>query len=471
MKKYSAAAAVISVVIFLVLSCEPDVETDYQAYMSDSPERAVLVLNGSAESISAIDPETESVYNDIQLVGYGSSSRAIPADILIYDEGIHVILSGQNSIESYNKNSLDYEAEHYFKNGYNPMSFISVPGTSWVFCAGFETDDVQPVDLSNPETGYSFVDSWTEVVLPDDADSEYQTTPTGTNAVGDNFSRSSSGGAVLSNGSESRLYVTNVRYDSSILLTESVSAGGYFREATLSIFSFNADAMVSGASDSSLAFELTAEINLEDIYYTAGADENYSEYLPGNGLNPQSAFILDNLLNIVCTGTNGGSTSYYSADEYIPDGFDQDDEKPGTNPDDGVILVLDISDPDEPSYLTHLHIGGSPVGCRESIDYDNKIVYLAGVGGLQSYQYGSTAGDYSVLHGYDDMIITADDVDSDYYAGLCYDSYSNKLFVSFYSNDSVNTIDISGSSPDFNYTEGSVFSVSDGPGALCIFER
>ncbi|MDC7124967.1 MAG: hypothetical protein PQJ46_05340, partial [Spirochaetales bacterium] len=470
------------------LSCEPETLTDYQAYMKASPSRSLLVLNGSAESISAIDSETGTVYNNIQTVGHSGTNNAIPSDILIQDDTIYVVLSGQNSIESYNAESLDYvdDGRHYFENGYNPMCFIPVDGTSWIFCAGFETDELQAVNLSEPETDYSFLSCFEDVSISSDANDETQVSSTLKNAVGDNHSRCATGGAVLSDGSSSRLYVSNVRYDASILMTESdgslaeypadsgryVQAPGYFREATISIFSFNADAMADGASDSDLSFSLVKEIDLESLFYAAaGSSFGTGSYFPGNGLNPQSVFILGDRLNVICTGTNGGSAKYYSDSEYIPDGYSSGDEKPGTNSDDGVIIVLDISDPDSPSVLTWLNIGGSPSGFRNAIDDSRGVVYLAGVGGIQSYSYGSESSDYSVLHSSSDFILEADNSESDYYSGLYYDSDDNLLYISFYSGDSVKTISVAGDSSPYNYSESSSYSVGDGPGALGFLEK
>ena len=479
----AALVLTLSLISILLSSCRPEPATDYQAFMEADPARAVLVLNGHSESISAIDGAEGAVYNDIQLVGYSGTNSAIPADMLVSGDNIYVMLSGQNSIEGYDKLSLDYldDGRHYFKNGYNPMAFIPVSGTSWIFAAGFETDEVQPVNLSDPATDYSFVKAYEAVSLPVDAHSESKAAATTKNAAGDNKKRGSTGGAVYLNGADSRLYITNVRYDSSILLTEGdgslaeypadsgryVKAGGYFREATLSIFGFNAGAFTTGASDSAIGLSLIKEINLESLYHSAAG----GEYFPGDGLNPQSVFILDGRLNIVCTGTNGGAASYYSSSEYIPAGFSAGDEKPGTNPDDGKVIVLSLADTDNPSYMTQLAIGGSPAGFRDSIDTVRKIVYLAGVGGIQSYRYGPSAGDYSIIHSASSLLLGTDNPESDFYSGLCYDSSDSVLYVSFYSGDSVKTVNITGDSLSPSYSEGNSYTVGDGPGTLCILER
>jgi hypothetical protein len=466
-----AAAALLTV----LLSCEPTVVTDYQAFMDAGLSKALIVLNGNAESISALDPVSGNVYDNIQIVGHSGTNSAVPVDIMTYGSSLFVMLSGQNSIESYDKTSLDYmdDGKHYFKNGYNPMAFIPVPGKSWVFTAGFENDEVQPVNLMLPSDNYDFIKSYETLTMPADAHSETKSEPSDKNAVGDNKKRGSTGGAVLSDGASSRLFVTNVRYDSSILMTEdgelveNVKAGGYFREATLSIFSFNADAMQDGASAADLSFSLVKEISLEELFYEAAG----GEYFPGDGLNPQSAYILEGRLHVICTGTNGGSLSVYTDGEYIPPGFAKGDTKPGTDPDDGLIIILDISNPDYPSYLAHLDIGGSPVGFRTSVDTVRKTVYLAGVGGIESYVYGESVGSFAVKHSSADMILTSENPDTDYYSGLYYDDSDSALYISFYTGDSIKTIAVSGTADAGVYTEGNSYITGDGPGALCILEK
>ena len=475
---FTAAA----VLLTALSSCAPAVVTDYQAYMDAGLSKAVLVLNGDAESISALDPVSGKVYNNIQLVGHSGTNRAVPSDMMISGDRLTVMLSGQNSTESYDKINLDYVevGKHYFKNGYNPMTFIPVPEKSWVFAAGFETDEVQPVNLSAASDNYAFVKAYEPVTMPADAHSETKAAVSAGNAVGDNRKRGSTGGAVLQNGAFSRLYVTNVRYDPSVLMTEdgelveypeasgrNVKAGGHFREATVSIFAFNADAMTDGASPASINFRLLKEVSLEQLFNEAAG----GDYFPGDGLNPQSAFILDGRLNVICTGANGGSVSVYSEAEYIPPGFSAGDQKPGTDPDDGLIIILDISEPDNPAYMTHLEIGGSPAGFRNSIDSVRRIVYLAGVGGIQSYRYGASPGDFAVQHASANMILTSQNPDTDYYSGLYYDDSDDVLYISFFTGDSIKTVIAAGSADSPLYTEGNSYSVGDGPGALCILKN
>ena len=470
--------------MLLLCGCLQAPQNDYQQLLSDNPQRALFILNGNAESISIFDPASSKMYSNVQTVGHSGTNRAVPNDIIDIGGKLRVVLSGQNSIETYDKLSLDYEegGKHYFKNGYNPMNFIPVDGSSWCFVPGLEKDQIQAVNLNKADADYSFADLFESVTLGTDAHSESRTAPTAKNALGDNHRRGSTSGAVLKNGAASRVYVGNVRVGD-ILLTDSsgrlevypagsgtnLKAPGSFREGTLSILSFNSDSLTDGVSGAGPALSLVKEINLESLIPGR-------TYLPGDGLNPQSVFILDGRLNIVCTGTNGGSVRRFADGEYIPwvyrnAGLTTGSVKPGTDPDDGIILVLDISNPDQPAYLTHLAIGGSPAGFRSAVDTVRKIVYLAGVGGVQSYRYGSTAADYSVLHSSADMILTAAKPELDYYSGLYYDSVDSRLYVSFYTGDMLKSISVGGSAASPAYSSGDSWQTGDGPGALVMIQR
>ena len=467
----------INLLILSILSCKPDIETDYQAFMEDSPENSILIVNGNSETLSAIDTATGKTYQNIQTLGHSNTNRAIPNDILVNNDKIHIVLSGQNSMESYKTENFDYidDGKHYFVNGYNPMIFIPIIDTNFVFVTGLGKDQIQLVDLDSPLTKYPFIGCYSKVEMPENSNSESQTTATTTNATGDNKPRTSTGGACLSNGSNSILYITNVRYDCSILMTsdgeivqydgEPVRAPGYFREATLSIFRFDIDNLDNG-------YELISEVNLESLFYEkTDSFDGVQSYFPGNGLNPQSAFILDGLLNVICTGTNGGSIGKYSDSEYIPDGFSVGNIKPGTNPDDGLVLIFNIGTPNEPELIKFLNIGGSPCGFRQAIDTKNKIVYLAGVGGIQAYHFGATASDYIVTQSSSNLIMGAENIESDYYSGLCFNSETSQLFVSFYSSDCVKSVQVYGSYPKLTYSNANTYDTGDGPGAMCNMIR
>lgn len=473
------AAALLGLLLFT--ACPTEVKTDYQAFREADPSRVLYLLNGSGETFSGLDCEGGVLYNDLQTLGHTAGSRGIPNDILIREGRIFVLLSGQNSIESYDAVSLDYVDRLYLKNGFNPLNFIPAGDTGYAFITGYKTDEVVLVDLRELSLASAFVPVYEAVSLPDGAHEESSAATTLKNGVGDNKHRGVTGGAVLLNGADSRLYLSNVRYDPKILLTDGdgnpveyggsvVRANGYFRQGTLSVLCFDADALGGGGSgDPSLA--LIREIDLDSLYRTAAGGESY---FPGDGLNPQSLLLLEGRLHVVCTGTNGGEPRTFTAGEYIPPGYDVGDTVPGTDPDDGLVLILDTADggtPDAPIYERHLAIGGSPAAFRSSVDGDAKIVYLAGVGGIHAYSYGPGAGDFSILRGGDNPVVTAENPPADYYSHLFYDSADRILYASFFSGSSLLAVSVSGPGSNPTYGPPLVRRTGDGPGALALWER
>jgi hypothetical protein len=105
------------------------------------------------------------------------------------------------------------------------------------------------------------------------------------------------------------------------------------------------------------------------------------------------------------------------------------------------------------------------------VDPVRKIVYLAGVGGIQSYSYGSSAADYSVMHSSSDMILASAQTADNFYSGLSYDTDADVLFVSSYTDDSINTINVTGTAGSPGYTYGTSVKAGDGPGALSMLQR
>ena len=175
------------------------------------------------------------------------------------------------------------------------------------------------------------------------------------------------------------------------------------------------------------SLNLVKEINLEQMYW----DTMTGEYTDGKGLNPQSLFVLNGKLHVICTGTNGGSDS-----------------------DDGKVLILKISDPLSPSLEKVLNIGGSPVGFRYSRDTVNHVMFLAGVGGVQSYNYVSE----TILHSSGNLILAGSNPASDFYSHVLYKN--GILYVSDYTHDKLNLISVSSNELLDSLTCG------DGPGAL-----
>jgi len=460
--------------IFLLSACQVVIENDYQSFREANLSRALYILNGSGDTLSALDCDHGTIYNNLQVVGH-SNSNGIPNDIITLNNKIYVLLSGQNSIEKYDAVTLDYEGKCYLKNGFNPLNFVPVGETGFAFVTGYKSDEVVLVNLNNLRLESGFISVYTKVSLPSGAHEETKASPTDKNAIGDNKHRGVTGGAVVLDGSNSRLYLSNVRYDSKILLTESdgklavyngsnVRANGYFRQGTLSIFSFDASDMDNGITD----LTLIKEIDMETLFHTA---TGYDDYFPGDGINPQSIQVLDGRLHIICTGTNGGKIRQFTGSEYIPAGYSTGDTVPGTDPNDGIVLILDISNQDSPAYFKHLPIGGSPSAFRNSIDKDRKIVYLAGVGAIHAYGYGEDAVDNSIIRGNSNPVLKADNPSADYYSCLLYDSVEQILYASFFSDSSLIYITVSGSGENPLYGSPGSTRTGDGPGALALWNK
>lgn len=476
--KSTSKWTIILLALFLLTACKVEIKSDYNSFQNANPSRVLYILNGSGETLSALDCESDVIYNNLQTLGHDQWSRGIPNDILVQDGYIYVLLSGQNSVECYDALSLDYLNRCYLKNGFNPLNFIPVGETGYAFITGYLSDEIVLINLKTMQLSSSFASVYEAVTLPSGSHEESTVPLTIKNSVGENKHRGVTGGAVALNGTNSRLYLSNVRYDPKILLTDgsgqlvqyngsNVRANGYFRQGTLSIFSFNADALGGGGSgDPNLI--LMKEINLDALYRAATGEP---EYYPGDGLNVQSLTILDGRLHVVCTGTNGGVTRQFSSGEYIPVGYSAGDNVPGTNPDDGVILILDISDGDNPVYFYHLTIGGSPSLFRQSMDEVNKNVYLSGVGGIHAYSYGSMAVDFNILRGRANPVVQAENPSVDYYSHLLYDSKGRNLYASFFSESRLLSIAVSGTAGNPIYGTPVLRRTGDGPGALALWER
>jgi len=443
-------------IILLLLSCSPEIKTDYQEFFEKNYSTALYILNGEAETISAYSPEDQKLYRDLQTLGHNGSSEAWPNDVLQTGGSLYTVCSGQNVIEQYDGRTLDYKGKIYLKNGFNPLTVCPLGSDGQAAIAGFQTDEIVLVNLNDLSRTSDFLKVYEEVNLPSDSHRETSVPPTTKNATGENRFRRPTGIAA----SDSALYVTNVRYDTSILLTDTdgnlidykgspARAAGYFREGTLSVFETDGQNRTAA---------LIREIDLDAAY----ALKTGKPYFPGNGLNPQSVFVLEGKLHIVCTGTNGGDARQYTDGEYIPAGYSAGDTVPGTDPDDGVILVMNLAAPLEPVLEKVIPIGGSPAGFRSSMDPVRKILYLAGVGGIQSYDY---AGE-KALRDSSNPILAGTNPAEDYYSHVLYED--NMLYISDYSHDRLNRILVSGSSSSPGYERLDSLVCGDGPGAMAF---
>jgi hypothetical protein len=436
--------------VLILISCSPEIKTDYQEFYDKSYGKVLFIINGNAETLSAYSPDDMKVYRDLQTVGHNGSSEAWPSDLLSIGNDLFTVCSGQNVIEKYDSRTLDYLGNLYLKNGFNPLLLAPLGSGDHAAVTGFATDEIVIVNLNELSMTSGFLKVY----------SESSGTITDTNATGDNYQRSPTGIAATDN----TLYVSNVRYDASILLTDVngetipfgdafARAAGNFREGTLSVFTLN-----SGKTSASLVREINLDKLLGDL-------PGESPYYPGNGLNPQSLFLLEGKLHIVCTGTNGGEARKYTSSEYIPPGSTTNTIVPGTDPDDGVILVMNLNDSENPTLEKVVSIGGSPSGYRFSMDTDRKILYMAGVGGIQSYDYEGEA----VLRASSNPILAGSDPSSDYYSHLLYKD--DMLYISNYSGNKLNRIQVIGSGKTPEYTRLEDLVIGDGPGAMAFYIR
>jgi Beta propeller domain len=456
MKAFQKTILIMLPFLLVIMSCEPEIESEYQEFYNKNYSRALFILSGTAECLDAYSPDDNRVFTNLQTVGHNSGSEAWPSDLLIRGSSIYTVCSGQNVIEKYDARSLDYLGKIYLKNGFNPLLLNSVGNAGQAVISGFATDEIVMLSLENLTMTDSFASVYEEVTLADGSHRESKAATTTKNAVGDNHHRSPSGIAVSGN----TVYVSNVRYDSSILLSDNsgnlisydganVRAAGSFREGTLSVFSTDV---------SNERATLVREINLDNLY----AQLSGIDYTPGNGLNPQSLFVLNGKLHIVCTGTNGGEKRNYTSDEYLPEGYNPGDPVPGTDPDDGLILVMDISDTQNPVLENAISMGGSPVGFRSSIDSSRNILYLAGVGGIQSYNYLTE----QTLHASTDPILAGSDPSKDYYSYILFED--DILYISNFTNNSLNMIQVL-SDGTYNLLDSK--NSSGGPGALAFYTK
>ncbi len=125
--------------------------------------------------------------------------------------------------------------------------------------------------------------------------------------------------------------------------------------------------------------------------------------------NPQGVIALPELeeVHIICTGKNGG---------------------PGS--DDGKIVIVDAK---KDQKVGQLDIGGSPGWGGNGIDWQRKIIYLTGMGGLMSYNYQTR----KIIHPSSNYLVTGQDPNGDFYSGVVVDITNNRLFVCHFNRDKI----------------------------------
>jgi len=160
------------------------------------------------------------------------------------------------------------------------------------------------------------------------------------------------------------------------------------------------------------------------------------------GTNPQTAFAVpgENQVHIICTGTNGGANS-----------------------DDGEIVIIDT---DTNTVSDRIAIGGSPAVGKSSIDRENNIAYLTGVGGIQAYNYQTK----EVLNSSENYLYKGSTKET-FFSGAAYDSVSKILYVTDFTGDRIIALQKDNSSADFSMIKEYNGADADGPISPVIIEE
>lgn len=325
--------AVMSVLSLVMPSCTRDPYIAPSSRDIPDPERELFVINGLAETISLIEPESRAMYHDVLRTGQW------PNHLLYYEGKLYLVNSGDNNIVVYDENSFEERGEIYLGAGSNPWMIIRAGSGSTGYVPNFVAGEVAVVDL----VGLKVLGR----------------IPVGTGPEG----------GAYQNG---KVYVCNTAWDYQLF---------DFREGTVSVIDTGSN-------------EVTATISV--------------------GKNPQAAIPFPDLneVHIVCTGKNGGDDA-----------------------DDGAVYIVD-SDTDEVKEI--IKVGGSPSWSEGAVDRTNKIVYLTGIGGLQSYNYSTR----EVFHGSNDYILAGDNAESDFFSGVVVDEMFRVLYVCFFSADKIIVLDL-----------------------------
>ncbi len=120
----------------------------YQPPQGMESNEAIYVMNGSAATISIIDIEEDTVYNDVAQTGM------YPNQLYLYDGKLYSVNSGSNSLSIFNISDFTEEAPIALGIGKNPMEMIVVDDdVAYISC--YISNQVLKVDL----LGKSVIDS------------------------------------------------------------------------------------------------------------------------------------------------------------------------------------------------------------------------------------------------------------------------------------------------------------------------
>lgn len=127
MKKLMNILSVISILAVIFFSCKEEEPTKPPTPPS---AKAIFVLNAIATSISVIDLEDNTVYNNVATVG------TWPNQLVYHNGKLYCVNSGSNNIMVFNTENLSVETPIPLGSGHNPMNMaIYNDNTAYVACS------------------------------------------------------------------------------------------------------------------------------------------------------------------------------------------------------------------------------------------------------------------------------------------------------------------------------------------------
>jgi YVTN family beta-propeller protein len=138
MQRLLGIALVLAFVVGLG-GCTKDDSTSPQAPASS---KAIIVLNSLGTSLSVIDLERDTVYNNVVTVGKW------PNHVLQKDGKIYVVNSGSNNIQVFSAENYGSLASIELGAGNNPM-YLAIPNTQKAYVTCSQSNCVKVIDLAS----------------------------------------------------------------------------------------------------------------------------------------------------------------------------------------------------------------------------------------------------------------------------------------------------------------------------------
>ncbi len=141
----AALSAVMTILTLLIPSCTRNPYIAPSSREVPDPERELFVINGLAETVSLIEPESRTIYHDVLQTGQW------PNHLLYYEGRLYLVNSGDNNIVVYDENSFEEKGEIYLGAGSNPWMIIRAGSGSTGYVPNFVAGEVAVVDLAELE--------------------------------------------------------------------------------------------------------------------------------------------------------------------------------------------------------------------------------------------------------------------------------------------------------------------------------